>query len=569
MAGELKIQSMRHPEYRENAQDWRRWRLAYKGGRAFVDAFLERYSKREDNDEFTMRKKMTYCPRFAGAAIDDVKNSIYQRMSDISRVGGDITYKEAIAGLNGGVDLEGSTMDRFIGQFVLPELLVTAKVGVYIDMPSEVGETLADVQGIRPYLYYYCAEDIADWACAYEGSEKFYISLLLRDSEVDFDKETGLAKSNKTTWRHYRLLPDGVEVQFLDHAGKPTGPPVFIEGMTRIPFVIMELNKSLMEDVADYQVALLNLESSDINYMLRSNFPFYVEQYDPRSEFNFGGPSPEQAETDPTFKKKEMIVGNTTGRRYPINAEAPSFINPSPEPLLASMQKELNIKNDIRKLLNLSLSNLEPKFASAQSKGMDDRSLESGLSALGLVLQHGERQIAEVWAGYVKSKVASIKYPRTYSLKSEDERREEAKNDSELLATVPSILYQKEIAKKIARTMVGHLVSSETLAKIESEIDAAKYMSATAADIKTDLEMGLVSDKTASQARGYAKDEVEQAKKDHAERIARIQAAQAPAEGGLSNPGARGVKELDPNKGNVSAKGEKNGAASKQSGDDA
>lgn len=568
MSGELKIQSMRHPEYRQNVQDWRRWRLAYEGGRAFIDAYLEKYSKRENNDEFAMRKKMSYCPRFAGAAIDDVKNSIYQRMSDIVRVGGDQSYKNAIAGLDGGVDLEGSTMERFVGQYVLPELLVTAKVGVYIDMPSEIGETLADVVGKRPYLYYYCAEDIADWACEYVGSEKFYTSLLLRDSEIDYDKETGLAKSNKTTWRHYRLTPDGVDVEFLDHSGKTTGRS-FIQGMTRIPFVIMELNKSLMEDIADYQIALLNLESSDINYMLRSNFPFYVEQYDPRSQFNFGAPAPDQTEVDPDHKKKEVVVGNTTGRSYPIGANAPSFINPSSEPLLASMKKEIDLKNDIRKLLNLSLSNLEPKFASAQSKGMDDRSLESGLSALGLVLQHGERQIAEVWAGYVNSKSASIRYPRTYSLKSEDERRQEAKNDSELLSTVPSLIYQKEIAKKIARTMVGHLVSSDTMAAIETEIDNAKYMSATATDIKMDLEMGLVSDKTASQARGYAKGEVVQAREDHAERIARIQKAQAPADDSLSNPGARGVKDLDPNKGNVSAKGEKNGATGKQSGDDA
>jgi hypothetical protein len=50
-----------------------------------------------------------------------------------------------------------------------------------------------------------------------------------------------------------------------------------------------------MEDIADYQIALMNLESSDINYMLKSNFPFYVEQYDPRAEMNFGRPAPDQS----------------------------------------------------------------------------------------------------------------------------------------------------------------------------------------------------------------------------------------------------------------------------------
>jgi hypothetical protein len=70
---------------------------------------------------------------------------------------------------------------------------------------------------------------------------------------------------------------------------------------------------------------------------------------------------------------------------------------------------------------------------------------------------------------------------------------------------------------------------------------SAKYISSDPEAITKDLQNGLVSDATASLARGYDASEVEQAKKDHAERIARIQAAQAPPGGGLTNPGARGV----------------------------
>lgn len=555
----LKLESMRHPEWRENIQDWKRWRLAYEGGRAFINQYLAQFSKREDLGEFKARKEMTYCPRFAGAAIDDVKNSIYQRMTDIARIGGDQSYQQAIAGKNGGVDLEGSNMNRFIGQCVLPELLVTAKVGVYVDMPSEVGPTLATNKGKRPYLYYYCAEDITDWCCEYEDDEKFFTSLLLREQQVEYDPITDLAKGAKNVWRYYKLVEDGVYVEFLDNAGTRTGE-TFLEGMRRIPFIMLELYNSLMQDIADYQIALLNLESSDINYMMKSNFPIYTEQYDPRAEMPFGMPQPDQVVADPDAKKKEVVFGNSTGRRYPLHAERPGFIHPSPEPVLASMKKEMDIKNDIRKLLNLSLSNLEPKFASAQSKGMDDRSLESGLSALGLVLQHGESQIAEVWAAYMKAEVASVTYPRSYSLKSESERREEAKSDAELLPIVPSRTYQKVVAKKIAKTMVGHIVSQDDLVLIEKEIDDAKYISSKAEDIAKDLEMGVVGGQTASVARGYSEDEYEVAKKDHAERLARIQKAQTPPGQGLDKPAARGVKDADPNPG--SAKEEKNGAAS-------
>jgi hypothetical protein len=121
------------------------------------------------------------------------------------------------------------------------------------------------------------------------------------------------------------------------------------------------------------------------------------------------------------------------------------------------MEKEQQIKNDIRRLLNLSLSNLEPKFASADSKSKDDRSLESGLSAIGLILEHAERQVAEIWSEYTSSKAATVHYPRAYSLKSETERREEAKNDAALMPLVPSLTYQKKIALKL------HTISWVTL----------------------------------------------------------------------------------------------------------
>lgn len=375
-----------------------------------------------------------------------------------------------------------------------------------------------------------------------------YTSLLLRDKDVETDDDTGLPSSNITTWRFYKLTPEGVEVTFYDNRGKVTIPTTLFSEMKRIPFVLLELNKSLMEDIADYQIALMNLESTDIDYMRRSNFPFYVEAYDPRADINYGRVDPAGNENDPE-KRSEVRTGSASGRRYPMNVEHPRFINPSSEPLLASMQKEQQLKNDIRKLLNLTLNNIEPKFASADSKNMDDRSLESGLSSIGLVMEHGEDQIAEIWAEYIKAKRATVTYPRSYSLKSEAERREEAKSDSELMNMVPSDTYRKKIACKIAKTMVGHLITDDEFKKIEEEIKKAKYISSDPDSITQDITNGLVSNATASLARGYAPEEVEQAKKDQAERLALIQKAQTPPGGDPKNPGARGLDDANPKPG--------------------
>lgn len=543
---ELGITQLRHPNYKNSVSDWFKWRLAYEGGRSFINQYLKKFSQREQTTDFNLRKEITYCPRFAGAAIDDVKNSVFQRMTDIVRINGSKDYTQAINGFDGGVDLEGSTMNRFIGQIILPELLVTAKVGIYVDMPSLTGDTLYSNQNKRPYLYYYRAEDIPSWSGDYALGKFCYTSLLLRDIEDKVDDASGLVKGINVVFRHYQVVPEGVLVNFYNQENEKVYPEQLIPGLKQIPFVILEINKSLMEDIADYQIALMNLNSSDISYILKSNYPFYVEQYDQRGENSFRQADPNNKD-DP---RTEVISGSSSGRRYPINTNQPAFIHPSSEPLRASMDKEQQLKNDIRYLLNLSLSNLEPKFASAESKTMDQRSLESGLSAIGLTLEHGERQIASIWSSYTKTNMATVTYPRSYSLKNESERRDEAKADADLMTKVPSQIYQKAIAKKIAKTMVGHIVSNEDLLKIESEIDKAKYISADPEAIKTDLENGLVSDATASMARGYSNEEVTQAKLDHAERIARIQKAQTPPDGGLINPVKRGVPQLDPNRGN-------------------
>lgn len=140
----MDITAITHPHYDEYIQDWIKWRFAYLGGRRFINTYLKRFSAQEEDADFITRKEITPCPRFAGAAIDEVKNSIFQRMIDISRVGGTATYKEAINGGEYGVDLLGSSMNSFIGRKILPELLVMRKVGVYIDMPRVDKLTLAE-----------------------------------------------------------------------------------------------------------------------------------------------------------------------------------------------------------------------------------------------------------------------------------------------------------------------------------------------------------------------------------------------------------------------------------------
>ncbi len=97
-------------------------------------------------------------------------------------------------------------------------------------------------------------------------------------------------------------------------------------------------------------------------------------------------------------------VGATHGRTYDKGMNPPAFINPSAEPLRASLELQDRLKRDIRELVNLAVSSLAVR-ASAESKAMDNQGLEAGLSYIGLLLESAERQIAEFWAAYEERNV--------------------------------------------------------------------------------------------------------------------------------------------------------------------
>jgi len=549
------IEEWWHPEYRHNYQlNWLKWRMTWESGEQFITHYLKKFAVEESDPDFEIRKSISYMPAFAKIAIVEIKNAIFQRMADISRTEGHRSYQDCVGGDAGGVDRMTETMTGFIGKQVLPELLVMAKVGVYVDMPSEVGTTVLEGTRKTPYVYVYTAEDIISW----KRENDRFTNLMLRDTHNTVNVATGLPDGTEVTYRHVWIGDNGfVHVEVFDKNMDSTAAPVTLE-IREIPFTVATLPHSLMTDICGYQVALLNLASADVNFAHKANVPFYTEQYDPRLNNNVqvaqnptGGSTaalpagtPGSSQQANTASRDRVQIGSGKGRRYPLQAERPGFIHPSPEPLRVSMEKQKQMKEDIRLLVNLALSALKDKMQSAETKQMEQQDgLEAGLSAIGLELEKLERNIAHFWAMYTNSKPATVHYPRNYSLKSDGQRYEEAKLIEERSVKIPSLTYQKEIKKEIVRIMLGHKVSNDVLMKIQSEIDAAQVMDIDYEILKSDIETGLVTTKTASEARGYPSGEAAKAADEHAERLARIAESQAKA------TDANGVndQQTDPN----------------------
>jgi hypothetical protein len=538
-----------HPDYLLNIYNWHKYRVTYEGGEEFKDEYLKTFSTRENPTDFATRRELAYVPAFASAAIDDIANAIFQRISDVIRIGESGTYAHCCAGELGGMDENGTSMNAMIGQTILKNILVTRRVGLYIDMPSEVGPTLATSTSAHPYTYCYLSEDILNWSY----DKQTLTSVVLRDTEYTFDGH-GVPNGYKYTIRFLQLEKadakgtGGVRVSFWDENFKVQTSEIFLSGLDEIPFVIFDIGQSLMARVADYQIALMNIASSASSFLCNSNFPFYTEQYDPK---NRNAASIKQMIDETTgeivedTKAPSVEVGALKGRLYPTNTERPQFISPSTAPLEISLAYQKQLKAEIRSLVNLSVASLDSTVASAESKAQDNQGLEAGLSYIGLVLQKGENSAARIWAKYEHVEQTVIKYPTNYSIKSNKDRYEEAKALFELLPATPSLEYRKQMVKSIAFILLGHKIDYSTLMVVFDQIDEKDVILTTLDDAIKAKNAMLLCNETIATAFDYPIDKLEKAMEEHVKMLEMvIQAQTKNSATGIKDPAARGVKEL-------------------------
>lgn len=501
---EQKLVDLRHPEWSAMHADWTKWRLTYQGGREFIDAFLTEYSRREDADDFGVRKALTYNENHAGSLIDIIRNALMVKMPEVTRIG-DPAFEE-LAESN--VDMNNSSMSTFVGLEVVPLLLAVGKRLVGVDAPQILNRAMRtraddDGQG-QPYVWAVDAEDLLSWS---HDDDMEFTSTLTREHKDVRDPATGLIVGAREQFRLMVRVDEGFAVAIPDGLGgtvEVPGPGVLVRtldgddddieppqvlGIPKIPLVEFRLVESLLIDIADMQVAHMNLSSTDMSFLFRGNFPIYTEQYDKgRATIKPLGSRSRVRGFDQEISDRDRVVeederprvrepGNQRGVRYPTDTERPGFIAPTTENLKASMAKQDALAQGMRSLLNLSLVSLTVKAAeqSGKSKEADRVGEEAALAYIAGELETGERGVSDHMHQFlgVPDAERDTRYPVGHSLKTAEDRRAEADELGRQRGSVRSATYKRSIDKRIAEVLLKNQITPEELERIRAEIDEA------------------------------------------------------------------------------------------------
>jgi hypothetical protein len=243
-------------------------------------------------------------------------------------------------------------------------------------------------------------------------------------------------------------------------------------------------------------------------------------------------------------RRRTITAGGTQGIEYPAGTGQPAFINPSPEPLRVSMEKQEKLKQDIQALVRLSLASLRPQYVSGDFLRERAEGLEAGLAVIGAELQRTEREIADIWGQYMSSEPATVVYPVRWSLQTDADRLAEITALEQLRDAIPSPTFQRAISVQIAEKWL-FAAPDEVLVAITADIENAKAFTANPDILFQAATLGVLDLETVAILLGVPESEaaamIQSAATEHAERAARVVNAQTAAS---DRPAARGTDEL-------------------------
>ena len=512
-----------HPSIQEIPYE--RWRHIKEGGDIFVETYLEA-REAESSATFNSRRNMTPDPATASAAVDDVINSFAARM-DVSRTGGSKEYQECILGKLGGVDKEDTDLQTYLLKETIPELCYMSKFGWLIQNFTQPGDPRK-----FPYIIPLRAEQIRNWT--YVNRE--LVSLLISDTAAVVDPETGFSDEDKEVFRVFRKLENGtIETKVLDENDVEIDLTTLLPGSSaeilnidEIPAVIFELPSPLLKKIDRMQIAVLNMESADIEWLRTANITLYVEQ-----QLGFGNLSNLTKSDNPTEEEDqvEIVLGSTRGRTYGHDMERPAFIAPPAEPIRVSMEKQKEIALKAKDILKSNISDM--KLPSAESLAMLGQGMEAGLYIIGTILMLGEIKFARLFHKFQgKDNNTNISYPKKYELRTESDRLSKADELKKIQQKVGSNVAKKYLEIQILDTLLAGKMPYDDYSKAVKEILDSDFSIYDPETVISLVESGILSKQLASTTLGAPEGDAAVATEEH---IKRIQAVKISQTSGLSD----------------------------------
>ena len=504
-----------HPDRQKLTLD--RWRLIKDGGDAFVEEYLVKRDE-EDDTLFSQRKDITPDPCTASAAIDDLVNTLSARL-DVTRSGGTDAYQAIISGKEGGVDRHDTDMQTFIIRDTLPELCYMSMCGWLINGPSDPNDPYK-----TPYIEFYKAEDIYNWV--YKNNQ--LVAIGLRSSAAILD-ENGFSTESKTVFRVFLLKDGKVETHLEDENGTEIDVTSLLPGssteqldLDEIPFVFLRLSVPLLQKIDKFQIAVLNLQSSDIDWLRTGNMVIYVEQ---TPAFM---PGLVRESTDPTVTpaRNEVVLGNRTGRSYAMTADKPDFIAPPAEPIKVSMDKQRDMADQVKEILKTHLNTM--KLASSESIDKLSQGLEAGLFVIGVILLTAEIAHSRIFSKYEGRgpNTATIAYPKKYELRTEEARLAKAESLKQIQKKLGSNTAKKYIEIQIMQTLLEGKIPSEDYNNSIKEIMDSDFSIYDPEVLTSLVTEGIVSHQLASTTLGAPPTDSQVAQDEHIKRIEAVKLSQ-------------------------------------------